>query len=158
MKWLLGASSLLLIALDRFVKIWAESNLKGVASRPIIEGVLGFAYVENRGMAFGLFQGGRWLFVPLTVVIVGVIIFFYARLPMERRYWLIRVPLILVFAGAAGNFADRAFRGYVVDMFEFLFVSFPVFNVADMCVTVGTFSLAFVTLFIIKDVPLNGKG
>ena len=56
-----------------------------------------------------------------------------------------------------GNLTDRILRGYVVDMFEFLFISFPVFNVADIFVTTGAFTLMFIILFIIKDIPLDGK-
>lgn len=62
-----------------------------------------------------------------------------------------RMTMVLIFAGAIGNMIDRVFRGYVVDFFQFAFIDFPVFNVADIYVVIGVFVLAFLILFVIKD-------
>ena len=144
-------STLLLTAADQWVKHWAATVLQPLGTIPILDGLLRFAYVENRGAAFGLLQNGRWFFVPLTLVFVGLLLFYYIRLPKERKYWAVRVPLILICAGAVGNFIDRLINGYVVDMLEFLFISFPVFNLADILLVSGTFLLAFIWLFVIKE-------
>jgi signal peptidase II len=144
-------AAVFLILLDQYVKRWAYEVLRPVGEKPFIEGFLGFAYVENRGAAFGMLQGARWFFIPLTVAMLVFIGWYYVRLPKTGIYWLVRVPLVFTYAGAVGNFIDRLFQGYVVDMFEFQFISFPVFNVADMCLVAGTIAIAFVMLFIIKD-------
>jgi signal peptidase II len=154
---LAGISCILLILLDQWVKYWAKIHLRHSTSQTIIPNFIGLTYVENRGAAFGFMQGGRWIFVVLTIAVAIGIIIYYAGLPRERKYWLVRIPLIFIFSGAIGNFIDRLRFGYVVDMFEFLFIRFPVFNVADICLVTGTFTLAFVFVFIIKDTPVHDK-
>lgn len=150
--WLLipVLSSIVILALDQWVKYWARTWLQPVGEKPLINGLLGFTYVENRGAAFGMMQGARWLLIPLTVVVLAGIAVYYVKLPYDRATVPVRVPLILILAGALGNFIDRLKDGYVVDMFEFKFISFPVFNVADICLVCGTILLAFVMLFIWK--------
>jgi signal peptidase II len=149
--WFAFIFSLILIFTDQIVKRWAFEFLEPVGDIPIIEGFIRFAYVENDGAAFGLFQGGRWFFIPLTVLISTGIVIFYAKLPYNKTSWKIRAPLLLIFAGAAGNFIDRILKGYVIDMFEFMFITFPVFNIADICLVTGTFALAVIMLFFVKE-------
>jgi signal peptidase II len=144
-------SCILLVALDQWVKLWAVAHLKGAPGRDVIGGFLGLTYVENQGAAFGMFQGGRWFFVAVTIAVLAGVAVYYIKLPRTPVYWAVRVPLIFVFAGAVGNFIDRVRQGFVVDMFEFLFISFPVFNVADICLVAGTIVLAFMFLFVIKE-------
>jgi signal peptidase II len=152
-----GIFTLLIVALDQWFKRWTTVHLQHAPDRVVIEYILGLTYVENRGAAFGLMQGGRWVFIVLTAAVLAVIIYYYVRLPLERKYWLIRVPLIFIFAGAIGNFIDRLRYGFVVDMFEFLFIRFPVFNIADICLVTGTILLAFIFIFVIKEDPVEWK-
>jgi signal peptidase II len=140
-----------LATIDQIVKHWAYTYLRPVGQQPLLDGLLGFTYVENRGAAFGILENGRWFFIPLTVIILAAVIYYYIRLPLDRFFWIARVPLIFICGGAVGNFIDRLFNGYVVDMFEFKFITFPIFNVADMCLVSGTFVLFFVLFFIVKD-------
>ncbi len=144
-------SGLFLISLDQFVKYWAVVYLKPVGTINVLDGLFALSYVENRGAAFGLMEGWRWLFIPLTVVVVAGLLIYYARLPRARKYWAVRVPMMFILSGAVGNFIDRVRLAYVVDMFEFKFITFPVFNVADICLVCGTFAFAFVMIFIIKE-------
>ena len=143
----------LLIILDQAVKGWARTVLKPEIDIPIIDGFIRFAYVENEGAAFGILQGAKWFFIPITIIMLLAIGIYYARLPRENKYWFARVPMVLIFAGAIGNFIDRTFNGYVVDMFEFEFIRFPVFNVADICIVSGAVLMAVAVLFIIKEQP-----
>lgn len=151
MIWLAGLSSILLVALDQLTKYWARVYLQPVGEKPFLPGLISFLYTENRGAAFGLMQGGRWFFIPLTLVVLIAILVYYFWLPREKIYWALRIPLIFVFAGAVGNMIDRALNGYVVDFLSFDFIKFPIFNVADICLVCGTLSMAFVMLFVIKD-------
>jgi signal peptidase II len=64
--------------------------------------------------------------------------------------------MLLIISGALGNFIDRLRFGYVVDMFEFRFMTFPVFNVADICLVFGTIAFVIVTMFVIKEEPKRG--
>ena len=147
----------ILLALDLIVKAWAVSNLMGQPSQSLISGLLGLTYHENTGAAFGIFANaawGRWgLSVLKIMIVLGIVWYYYKRIPLENRMWLVRVPLILIVAGGLGNLYDRMTLGHVRDMLMFEFVNFPIFNVADIYVVVGCFFMAFVTLFVVKDLP-----
>ncbi len=113
------AGAALLTIADYEIKQWAIKTLKDVPSVDVIPGVFRFSYVENRGAAFGIFQG-KSLILGIFSVIVGVLIgYLYFKVTPERKNWLLELSLLLIFAGAAGNQIDRLIQGYVVDMFEF---------------------------------------
>ena len=153
---LLVAAAVLLV-LDLWLKSWAAANLLGQPSRDLIPGFLGLTYTRNTGAAFGLFAGfewGRWVLTVVKIVLMAGLLWVYHRLPAERKYWLLRTPIILIFAGGIGNLYDRMAFGYVRDMLAFLFVNFPIFNLADVYVTTGAFFGAFIILFVVKDVKL----
>jgi signal peptidase II len=145
-----------LLILDILLKIWAVDNLQAQPNRILIQGVLGLTYHENSGAFFGFlsnFGGAQYLLAALKTVILAALLWYYHRLPSDKKMWFIRVPLILIFAGGAGNLFDRVSLAYVRDMLEFLFMDFPIFNLADVYVTTGVFALMFVGLFIVKDFP-----
>ena len=153
-RWLFALCLLLLVVLDQAVKQWARNYLMppyGVVAFPLIDGLIGFKWATNEGAAFGILQGGRWFFVILTIVVVAVILVYEFKLPYTRQNMWIRIPMLLILAGAIGNFIDRLLFGYVVDMFQFLFINFPIFNVADILLVTGTFAYAFAVLFVLKE-------
>ncbi len=145
--------TILLIAIDQITKYIALINLKPISSTVFIKGFMDFTFVENRGAAFGILEGQRWFFVVITVIISVAIIYAFLKLPNKKEYMYLRVSLVLILSGAIGNVIDRFFRGYVVDFFEFTFINWPVFNVADIYVVVGTMLFAFLLLFVIKEEP-----
>lgn len=150
--WLIPAfAAVILIGLDQATKYLALTNLKPIGSMVFIKGFLDFTFVENRGVAFGMFSGQRWFILLLTVVITAALLYYYNKLPKTKEYQMVRMVMILIFSGAIGNMIDRVYRGYVVDFFEFSFFRFPVFNVADIYVVVGVCILAFLILFVIKE-------
>lgn len=114
----------------------------------LIPGVLRFTYAENTGMAFSLFSGQAWL---LGIVSAACILLGWRLLRRYRLGPVSRCAAMLMLGGAAGNMLDRFFRGYVVDMFEVLFVRFAVFNVADAALTVGTAVMAASLLLCPKE-------
>ncbi len=129
------------VILDQLVK-GACLSLSG--SVTLIPGVLALTYAENTGMAFSLFSGRSWLLgcVSAVCILLGWLIL--------RRYRLgalSRAAAMLMLGGAVGNMIDRFLRGYVVDMFEALFVDFAIFNVADAALTVGAVLMAISLLF-----------
>ena len=127
--------------IDQAVK-WACIGLTERVT--LIPGVLGLKYVENTGMAFSLFSGRAWgLGVVSAICILGG----WLLLRRYRLGTLSRVGAMLMLGGAAGNMIDRFCRGYVVDMFEVLFVNFAIFNVADVALTVGTALMAASLVF-----------
>lgn len=125
-----------LVTLDQAVKGWTVANLKGQGAISLWPGVFELTYVENRGAAFGILQNQRWLFTVLTLIVILGLIYAYFRLTPDRKFRLTRVCCIGVLAGAIGNLIDRIILHYVVDMFYFKLIDFPVFNVADCYVVV----------------------
>lgn len=134
---LAGIAVFLLVCLDQWTKYLAIVNLKDASPVVIIEQVFELFYLENRGAAFGIFQNQRWVFLILTVFIMMVLFWFYQKIPLIQRYLPLRFCVIASFAGAVGNMIDRVRHGYVVDFFYFKLIDFPVFNVADIYVTVS---------------------
>ena len=100
----------------------------------LIPGVLGLRYAENRGIAFSLLSGAPRLLGVLSLVLVTGGFLWLRKKPLKP---LPLAGLTLMAGGAVGNMLDRLIRGYVPDMIEALFVRFPVFNVADACLTAG---------------------
>ena len=127
---------LVLIA-DQAVKFWTTKNiLLGAVGDDCVELIRGFVHmtnVHNYGAAFSMLQNARWLLVGVTLVFVVIIIVLLGREIIHTPFG--RWTVTLVLAGAIGNCIDRILYGYVVDMFEFEFFSFPVFNVADIFIT-----------------------
>ena len=134
-----------IVALDQLTKYLAKTYLKPVGSVPLIQNVFHFTYVENRGAAFGILQNQRWLFIVLTVVISAVIAYYlFAR---RQESIVLTIALSMILGGAIGNLIDRLRLGYVVDMLHFVLIDYPVFNVADSFVVIGTLLLAYYILF-----------
>ena len=140
-----------LVAIDQLVKLWTLQHLKGQRAIPIWPNVFELAYVENRGAAFGLFQNQRVFFFASVILITIIVVLFYYRAPMEQRYFPLRICAVCIMAGAWGNCIDRIRLNYVVDFFYFKLIDFPIFNVADIYVTVSTIVLAILICFYYKE-------
>ena len=136
-----------LVAIDQIVKHLAVVYLMPIGSYTVIDGFFSLVYVENTGMAFGLFRGLRWVFVAISIVIFICIGAYYFKMPNTKYHNTVRVFLVILLGGALGNFIDRLFTGYVVDMFAFTFINFPVFNVADIFIVCAAIGLFVVLLF-----------
>ena len=135
-----------LVLVDAVVKELAAGLLKGAAAFSVVPGLFSLAYVENRGCAWGLFQGQVWPLAVFGVLALALLVWKRRTifgLPGSR---LGAVAEPILYAGIVGNLIDRVFRGYVIDMFDFYWKShhFPCFNVADtlICVSVGLLILA----------------
>lgn len=139
------------VALDQWTKMFMARLLKGQSAVPIIKDVLELTYVENRGAAFGILQGKRIYFIILAVVVLVLFVWLLLKLPPEKKYRKLHIALSLILAGAAGNTIDRGINGYVVDFVYFKLIDFPVFNVADIYITVTTIWLAVLLLFCYKE-------
>ena len=146
-----GALFLVLTAFDLFTKSVAVSTLEGGKRIPLISGVLEFYYIQNRGAAFGIFQDGTFILGVISAIALFALIFIYLRIPDGKKYLPLRLVLIFIAAGAAGNLYDRVTLQYVRDFIYFSLIDFPVFNVADIYVTCSVFILAFLILFYYKD-------
>ena len=153
MIWLI-----ILIAADQVTKYMAVIFLKDKSACNIINGVLELNYLENRGAAFSMMQNQKWFFVFLAVIIVGVIIYVLYKTPHAKKYNALHAQLVCIAAGAVGNMIDRIRLDYVVDFIYFSCINFPIFNVADVYITVGTAVLIILILFVYKENDLSFLG
>lgn len=124
-----------LLVLDQVIKIIVRQTMTLGQSIPILPGIFHFTYVENAGAAFGMLANQRVFFIIITIAILAIFFYLYSQLRNKKS--LAAVALALSISGAIGNFIDRLFRGTVTDLFDFCLISFPVFNVADICICLG---------------------
>jgi signal peptidase II len=146
----------LVVAADQYTKHLAVQNLKNQPAFIIVDGILEFNYLENVGAAFGMLPNQKFFFVFVAVIFLCVIAFVLTRTPHKKRFIVLHILLTMIAGGAVGNMIDRLRLTYVVD---FIYVpvvklfgqSFPIFNVADMFLTVPTFVLIILILFVYKE-------
>lgn len=143
---LYGILGILLVVADQLTKYWAKNALANGATVDFIPHVMDFVYVENRGAAFGILQDTRWLLIGLTVVVLGVLLVYAYKTKKRHPVFLLSVALIV--AGGIGNLIDRLFFGYVTDFLHLLFMEFPCFNLADVCVCAGGALIVIYLLFL----------
>ncbi len=133
----------LVVVIDQLTKqlIWRNGQ-----NYEIVAGFLNITLVKNAGAAFGIFQGGRLFFIVASVVALVLISLVAFRLPRAEKFR--RLCLGLVLGGAIGNLVDRVLHGEVIDFIQIGFTGhyWPVFNVADMAVTIGAALLVLVAL------------
>ena len=152
------------VLLDQGSKLLALSFLAGKETITLIPPrILELTYLTNEGVAGGAFSGNRFATILFPIVgLVVLTVYLFRFCPKEKRY---RIPLALILSGGVGNLIDRIFRGEVVDFISmpwlpwvsfkpFHFVDFPIFNVADICVTLGALLLIVV---LVIDLIKEGK-
>lgn len=131
-------AAVIALILDQLSKYWVSTHMELHEVRELIPGVLNLTHETNTGAAFNFLEGARWFFVVLCVVFVAVVIYLLAKGVIARP--AARWSASFVMAGAVGNCLDRVISGEVVDMIDPAFlrsIRFPVFNVADIFITVG---------------------
>ena len=138
-----------IVAVDQFTKFVVLENIALYEKVPFLPGFIGFTYVQNTGGAWSMFSGMMWLFVAVFAVLTVLIVveYFWKRMPFTGfERWCIAA----VYGGGLGNMIDRVRLGYVVDMIETEFITFPIFNVADCFITCGCIALIASLIFFNK--------
>lgn len=161
-----------LVVLDQVTKILAINNLKNQDSISIIDGVFELRYLENQSAAFGfdlvsfiqkIFHFSYFethpeafllckmaFFIVFTIVVLTLLAIIYWKIPWNKYFFLLNLTIIGFFSGAVGNLIDRICHHYVVDFLYFSLIDFPVFNVADIYVTLAALGLV-IALFHYKE-------
>ncbi len=131
---------LLCVAADQAVKYYVVTHLALYESAPLLPGLVELYYIRNTGGGFSILSGHTWLLTLLTAAVMVVVALLLARktFPHPLAMW----TLTAILGGGLGNLIDRVRLGYVVDMFNLQFMSYPVFNVADILVVCGTIGFA----------------
>ena len=135
------------IVLDQIVKMAIVKNLRLSEQKSVTNGILSLTHLRNNGAAWSILEGQQWFFVLTTVIVLAVAIWFWLKNLSKNWY---AIGLTLIISGALGNFIDRVRQGYVVDMFQLDFINFPIFNVADILLSIG-FVVLFIGILIEKD-------
>ncbi len=131
---------LLCVAADQAVKYYVVTHLALYESAPLLPGLVELYYIRNTGGGFSILSGHTWLLTLLTAAVMVVVAVLLVRrtFPHPLAMWM----LTAILGGGLGNLIDRVRLGYVVDMFNFQFMRYPVFNVADILVVCGTIGFA----------------
>lgn len=139
--------AVIMLVLDQLSKYIVLVKLKPVSSVPVISGLFSLTYVENTGAAFGIFRGYTTLLSVITALILIVLAVMVYKGKIETGF--LTYTFLLISAGGFGNLMDRILRGYVVDFLDFSSIfGFPVFNIADCCVVIGSF---LVVIYMLKS-------
>ena len=137
---------ILCVAADQAVKLYVVSHLALYESAPLLPGLVELLYIQNTGGGFSILTGHTWVLTIITsALMLGIAALLVKKVfPHHLAMW----SLTCILGGGLGNLADRVRLGYVVDMFNFQFMSYPVFNVADILVVCGVIGFAGYYLFI----------
>ena len=135
-----------IVAADQLTKLWIVANLALGEQLQAIPGLFHLTYVQNTGAAFSSFQGQLWLFIAFFLLLTAAIIWEFSTRKMGFSTFD-RWCIMAIYGGGLGNMIDRLRLGYVVDMIEVDFISFPVFNVADCFITCGCIALMVSLVF-----------
>jgi signal peptidase II len=136
----------IVFAADLATKKIVSSILEPAQSIPIIKGLLNITYIQNTGVAFGLFPNQRIALVIIGVVVCAVILYYFSK--AKKRDILLQIAFAIIFGGSLGNLFDRVFYGYVIDYIDVTF--FSVFNFADIAINAGV-------LLILCDIFFKGE-
>ena len=133
---------LMLVIVDQIIKY----NIPKEGSIVIIENFLNFTYVQNTGAAFGIGANNTASFIVVNLIILGLVLRFLITQIERINIWT-EIPIILILAGGLGNLIDRIFKGFVVDFIDINnWIVFPVFNLADIYITIGWFFFVVITI------------
>ena len=148
-------SIILLVFVDFITKKSAFDILRFSSGISIIKGIFKLEYVENRGAAFGILQGRLLPVIIITPILVFLVGYIHIKSIGIRKFRLFRAVSVFFIAGTIGNFIDRVFYGYVIDFFYFELINFPVFNMADIYLTLSTIVILIALLVYYRDEDWN---
>lgn len=141
--------ALSILGLDFFSKSYVLNNVTLGETFGSFTPLIDFTYVQNTGAAFGIFSGKMNILAVISFAFcIGVIVCWVIKKPQDK---LLCISLSMIFAGALGNGIDRVTLGFVVDFIKTTFINFPVFNIADIGITVGVALLAIYLTFFDKE-------
>ncbi len=138
--------SILIVVIDQICKFYAYRYIKGSSGFELIKGLLNIVYVENRGIAFGIFSGAsRYIFIILSLAMVVTIT--YLLLRNKRANKIFKISSAFIIGGGIGNLIDRVLWGYVIDYLQLSFFS-PICNISDYFITFGAVLMIVYLIFI----------
>lgn len=140
------------LAADQGSKWLAQTRLSQVETIPLIKDVFHLTYTRNTGAAFSILKNQQMLLIVITSIAMMALLLWLARLIPQAGNAGLKTALVFILAGGVGNLIDRIRLNYVVDMFDFTLINFPIFNVADCLINIGAIFLAWLVIF--RDLKL----
>lgn len=139
---------ILLIICDQVSKLVVVHKMTQGDSITIIKDFFYITSHRNTGGAWGIFSGQLWFLIIITIIALAIFAYLMKDFDLKNNM-IYSISLILMVAGTIGNFIDRIFRGEVVDFLQFFIFkyNFPIFNIADICLTIGVILLAWTVIF-----------
>ncbi|WP_427169084.1 signal peptidase II [Fusobacterium nucleatum] len=137
---------LILLIIDQYSKFIVDSTLSVGETVPVIDGFFNLTYVQNRGVAFGLFQGKIDIVSILALIAIALILFYFCK-NLKKISFLERIAYTMIFSGAVGNMIDRLFRAFVIDMLDFRGIWSFIFNFADVWINTGVILIVVEYIF-----------
>lgn len=134
---------------DQLSKFFTVYCLNEYQSVNVIDNILSFTHVHNTGGPWSMLDDKPLVFIILTIIILVLGIYYFWK--NKPTHILEKLSVAMIAGGALGNFTDRIFRGYVVDMIDVNFFDYPVFNLADCYIVIGAVLMCIYVIFIYKD-------
>ncbi|MBD3355395.1 signal peptidase II [Candidatus Woesearchaeota archaeon] len=129
------------VIFDQIVKFIIVRNIPLGISIPLVPRMLSLTYIQNTGAGFGLLQGNTRLLIWFSIIVIGIILYFYEAIPENKT---VQFSIALILGGTFGNLIDRINLGYVIDFFDLSI--WPAFNIADAAITAGAVLLIIYTI------------
>ncbi len=137
----------LIVVFDQISKYFAMKYLTKIDTYPIIENVFHLTYRENTGAAFSMLRDRQTFLIIMTSIVVVILIIYLFKVMKNKSSIYLKLPLIFIIGGAIGNLIDRVRLNYVIDFLDFTLINYPVFNIADSFIVVGSIILAYGVIF-----------
>ena len=147
----------ILTSVDQFTKYIVTKYLKEGSKIIFLNDIFEIFYFENNGAAFGILKGQQLFFYVITIIIFVFIVYYICKMPFTKKIFPLFFNTSLLTAGTFGNFIDRVRLKYVVGFIYFKHIDFPVFNVADMYITISCTLFIYLIMFYYKNEDFKNK-
>ena len=138
---------IILAAIDQLIKLVVITKLPYKSELPVLGDVITLNHIHNSGAAWGSFSGKITFLFIFSIIAIVLILYIYHNIVEIDRFKPLRICLAFITGGAIGNMIDRVRLGYVIDYIYFKIIDFPVFNFADICVTLSMFIVLILLIF-----------
>ncbi|MDO5456802.1 MAG: signal peptidase II [Atopococcus tabaci] len=140
--------SFIIVIVDQLSKYLTTAYIELGEQVEGLPGLLSITHIHNTGAAWSILEGQMWFFYIVTVIVALMIIYYMQQ---TKNQPLLQTGLAFILGGAVGNFIDRLLHQYVIDMIQLDFIDFPIFNIADMALTVGVILLFIQYIFFDRE-------
>jgi|TARA_B100001964_G_C14219626_1_gene594614 signal peptidase II len=131
------STALIIILIDQITKFLIRINFQLNETLPLIKNIFHLTYIRNFGAGFGILQQQKWILIFISIIVIGVIFYYFDRIKEKER--LLQVLVGFILGGVVGNLIDRISYGSVIDFLDFRI--WPIFNFADSFITIGVIGL-----------------